>query len=62
MACWDVEVDPSNSNRVFATSFYDGRVNSLAGINVSTNGGTTWTHPATATPPGAAVYYPEPAQ
>jgi photosystem II stability/assembly factor-like uncharacterized protein len=49
-AMWDVEVDPSNSNRVYATSFYDGRVNSIAGINVSTNGGKTWTHPATATP------------
>ena len=51
MATWDVEVDPTNSNRVYATSFYDGRVNSRAGINVSTDGGTTWTHPATATPP-----------
>lgn len=48
---WDVEVDSSSSNRVFATSFYDGRVNSLSGINVSTNGGTTWVHPPTATPP-----------
>lgn len=48
---WDVEVDPSNTNRVYATSFYDGRVNSLAGINVSTDGGNTWTRPATATPP-----------
>ncbi|MCC6460432.1 MAG: hypothetical protein IT260_08170 [Saprospiraceae bacterium] len=50
---WDVEVDPSNSNRIYATSFYDGRINSLAGINVSNDGGTTWTHPATATPPAA---------
>ena len=48
---WDVEVDPSNSNRVYATSFYDGRVASRSGINVSTDGGVTWTHPATATPP-----------
>lgn len=48
---WDVEVDPSSSNHVFATSFYDGRVNSLAGINVSTNGGKNWSKPATATPP-----------
>jgi photosystem II stability/assembly factor-like uncharacterized protein len=51
MVTWDVEVDPSNSNRIYATSFYDGRVNSLAGINVSTDGGTTWTHPATASSP-----------
>lgn len=50
-ATWDVEVDPTNSNRVYATSFHDGRVNSRAGINVSTDAGTTWTHPASATPP-----------
>lgn len=48
---WDVAVDPAHANRVYATSFYDGRVNSIAGINVSTDGGITWTHPATATPP-----------
>jgi hypothetical protein len=51
VATWDVDVDPTNSNRVYATSFYDGRVDSRAGINVSTNGGTTWTRPASATPP-----------
>ena len=50
-ATWDVEVSPPDQNRVIATSFYDGRVNSVAGINVSTNGGTTWTHPTSATPP-----------
>ena len=50
-ATWDVEVDPNNNNRIYATSFYDGRVNSFAGINVSTNGGTTWVRPASATPP-----------
>src|SRR5215467_12580928 len=44
----DVKVDPTNSNRVYATSFYDGRTDSRSGINVSTDGGTTWTHPATA--------------
>jgi hypothetical protein len=48
---WDVKVSPADANRVIATSFYDGRVNSLAGINVSSDGGVTWTHPATATPP-----------
>ncbi|MCI0528208.1 MAG: glycoside hydrolase [Nitrospira sp.] len=51
MATWDVEIDPKDPNKVYATSFYDGRINSLAGINVSTDGGNTWTHPATATPP-----------
>jgi hypothetical protein len=50
---WDVEVDPSNTQRVYATSFYDGRIATRAGINVSTDGGTTWTRPATATPPAA---------
>ena len=51
VATWDVEVDPTNSNRIYATSFYDGRVASRAGINVSTDAGVTWVHPATATPP-----------
>ena len=50
-ATWDVEVSPADQNRVIATSFYDGRLNSLAGISLSTNGGTTWTHPESATPP-----------
>ena len=50
-ATWDVEVDPTNSNRVYATSFYDGRTDSHSGINVSNDGGQTWTHPATARPP-----------
>jgi uncharacterized repeat protein (TIGR01451 family) len=48
---WDVEVSAANINVVFATSFYDGRVNSQSGINVSSDGGATWTHPATAIPP-----------
>ena len=51
VATWDVDVDPTNSNRIYATSFYDGRVDSRAGINVSTDGGATWTRPASATPP-----------
>jgi hypothetical protein len=50
-ATWDVEADPQSSNRVYATSFYDGRVASRAGINVSTDGGASWSHPASATPP-----------
>src|SRR6266498_5496574 len=34
---WDVQVDPSSTQRVYATSFFDGRANnSFAGINVST--------------------------
>ncbi|MHA2270192.1 MAG: hypothetical protein ACXAB8_20580, partial [Promethearchaeota archaeon] len=51
---WDVDVDPLNQNRIYATSFYDGRVNSIAGINVSTDGGVTWVHPTTAIPPAGA--------
>jgi hypothetical protein len=50
-ATWDVEVDPTNVNRVFATSFYDGRAPARSGINVSNDGGATWVHPPTATPP-----------
>jgi hypothetical protein len=51
MVTWDVEVDPSNANRAYATSWYDGRVTSRAGINVSTDGGGSWARPATAAPP-----------
>jgi hypothetical protein len=48
---WDVKVSPADPNRVIATSFYDGRVSSIAGINVSMDGGSTWIHPGSATPP-----------
>lgn len=51
MATWDVEVDPSATSRVYATSFFDGRVDSRAGINVSNDAGTSWSKPATAAPP-----------
>jgi hypothetical protein len=47
---WDVEVDPVEPARVYAASWYDGRVDSIAGINVSTDAGATWAHPATAYP------------
>jgi hypothetical protein len=50
VATWDIEVDPSNTNTLYATSFYDGRVNPLSGIQVSYNAGSTWAHPATAQP------------
>ena len=55
-ATWDVQVDPSNANRVYATSFFDGRATTLAGINVSTNGGSTWTHPPQAFPANSGTY------
>jgi hypothetical protein len=47
----NVQASPSDPNLVIATSIYDGRVNSFAGINVSRDGGATWTKPASATPP-----------
>lgn len=50
---WDVEVSPTSANRVYATSWYDGKVNSLAGLQVSGDGGVTWTKPATSIPPVA---------
>src|SRR5882724_2741111 len=64
VATWDVKVHPHDVNVVFATSFYDGRVNSLSGISVSRDAGVTWTRPATAIPPAgfctAAVRRNEP--
>jgi hypothetical protein len=50
-ATWDVEVNPGNVDRVYATSFFDGKTDSVAGISVSTDAGATWFHPATADPP-----------
>ncbi|MGH9280734.1 MAG: hypothetical protein ACRD12_21920 [Acidimicrobiales bacterium] len=50
VVAWDVEVDAANTNRVIASSWYDGRVNPLSGVQVSIDGGTTWTHPATSWP------------
>ena len=50
-ATWDVAVDPESPRRVYATSLYDGKVASLAGINVSFDGGDSWTRPPSATPP-----------
>jgi hypothetical protein len=41
---WDVATT-SAGLKVYATSFYDGRVDSLAGIEVSADGGSTWSHP-----------------
>jgi hypothetical protein len=43
-ATWDVKVDPSNGQRVYATSFYDGRAaNPQSGISISNDAGDTWT-------------------
>lgn len=59
MATWDIEVDPENENKVYATSFYDGKVNSIAGISVSNDGGHTWIHPVSAIPPAGAYTTPD---
>jgi hypothetical protein len=48
---WDVAVDPSNAQKLYATALYDGRADSRAGISVSTDGGQSWTKPPTLTPP-----------
>jgi photosystem II stability/assembly factor-like uncharacterized protein len=50
VVAWDVDVDPGNTNRVVASSWYDGRVEPNSGIEVSSNAGATWTHPATSWP------------
>ncbi|WP_455210865.1 hypothetical protein [Kaarinaea lacus] len=50
VATWDIVVDPANTNRVFATSLYDGRVNPISGIQISNDAGVTWSHPLTAHP------------
>jgi hypothetical protein len=50
----DVSLDRTLPSIVYATSQFDGRVHSRSGIQVSTDAGATWTHPATAVPlPGA---------
>jgi photosystem II stability/assembly factor-like uncharacterized protein len=51
---WDVEFNPGNTNTVFASSWFDGRATgSQSGINVSRDGGITWTVPATSRPAAA---------
>jgi hypothetical protein len=49
-ATWDVEFNPRNANVLVATSSFDGKTNSDAGINVSRDGGVTWAVPASARP------------
>ena len=46
-----VKASPGNPDLVVATSIYDGRVNSFAGINVSHDGGVTWSKPVSTKPP-----------
>src|SRR2546423_14341 len=46
----NVKASPASPNFIIATSIYDGRVSSFAGINVSSNGGATWSKPVSASP------------
>lgn len=50
---WDVKISPANANIMVATSFFDGKTDSLSGINVSRDAGVTWSVPATARPDAA---------
>jgi uncharacterized repeat protein (TIGR01451 family) len=59
VATWDVAVDPVTANTVYATSFYDGRVAPISGIQVSYDAGATWTHPPTAHPDPALEGTPD---
>ena len=52
-AAWDVEFNPSNASVLVATSLFDGKTTSDAGINVSRDGGVTWSVPASARPAAA---------
>lgn len=54
-ATWDIAVDPGNTGTVYATSFYDGRIQPESGIQVSYDGGATWNRPASATPVPASL-------
>ncbi len=51
MTTWDVEVDPSRPQKLYASSFHDGRTVSRAALNVSDNAGKDWNRPATFNPP-----------
>ena len=62
VATWDVEVSPDDPNKIYATSFYDGKVDSLSGISVSSDGGVTWVNPPSSRPdmdfcPSIAITY-----
>ena len=57
-ATWDVEFYPGNPNVLVATSLFDGKTNSDAGINVSRDGGVTWSVPASARPAAGDCQFP----
>ena len=49
-AAWAVEFDPANPNMLIATSLFDGKTTPESGINISRDGGVTWSVPAGARP------------
>lgn len=51
---WDVAVAPGGQ-RVYATAFFDGRVDPLTGLQVSKDGGVTWSRPALVAPAGCSA-------
>ena len=53
-AAWRVAVQPGNSQVLVATALFDGRTDSRAGILRSSDGGLSWTRPASVTPPAGA--------
>lgn len=48
---WDLAVHPAYPDQIYASSFYDGRAKSLAGINISLDAGRNWKHPSDFVPP-----------
>jgi uncharacterized repeat protein (TIGR01451 family) len=51
---WDVETEIGGL-RVYATSFFDGRAEPLTGVQISSNGGQTWTRASLPDPAGCAA-------
>ena len=59
-ATFDVDVDPSDTSTVYATSLFDGRVDPLSGISVSYDAGQTWTHPTVSDTSPSCASWDEP--
>ena len=55
---WKVRVDPTNANRIYATSFYDGKVHADSPLNISEDAGATW-HSVGLRPPNGFCEDPE---
>jgi hypothetical protein len=59
-AMFDVDVDPSDTDTVYATSLFDGRADALSGISVSYDAGQTWTDPLVPDTSPACASWDEP--